>query len=51
MAVTTERPAVKPPASRRPAGRRRQFTGRTALILFAFMLPALVFVGLFTYYL
>ena len=50
MAVTaTDRPAVKPPG-RRPVQRRRQFTGRTALILFAFMVPALVFVGLFTYY-
>ncbi|HEY0470016.1 MAG TPA: sugar ABC transporter permease [Kribbella sp.] len=29
---------------------RRQFTGRTALILLGFMLPAIVFVGLFTYY-
>jgi multiple sugar transport system permease protein len=50
MAVTaTDRPAVRPPAPGRTSG-RRQFTGRTALILFAFMLPAIFFVGLFTYY-
>jgi multiple sugar transport system permease protein len=30
--------------------RRRQFTGRTGLTLLAFMLPAIGFVGLFTYY-
>lgn len=35
---------------RRQLGRRRQFTGRTGLILFAFLLPAIVFVGIFTYY-
>ncbi|WP_328990130.1 sugar ABC transporter permease [Kribbella sp. NBC_01245] len=29
---------------------RKHFTGRTGLVLFAFMLPALVFVGLFTFY-
>ena len=50
MALTdTDRPALKPP-TRRPVTRRRQFTGRTALIMLAFMTPAIVFVGLFTYY-
>jgi multiple sugar transport system permease protein len=53
MAVTETRPAAssrRPAGSRPPAGRRRRFTGRTALVLLAFMLPAIVFVGLFTYY-
>jgi multiple sugar transport system permease protein len=38
------------PVPRRPVTLRRQFTGRTALTLFLFMLPAIFFVGMFTYY-
>jgi multiple sugar transport system permease protein len=42
--------ATRPDGHRpRPAGRRR-FTGQTALVLLAFMAPAIAFVGLFTYY-
>jgi multiple sugar transport system permease protein len=51
MSLTeTDRPALKPPATRRPVSGRRRWSGRTALVLLAFMLPALVFVGVFTYY-
>lgn len=51
MALTeTDRPAQRPPAMRRPVTGRRRWSGRTALVLLAFMLPAIVFVGLFTYY-
>ncbi|MEU4606774.1 sugar ABC transporter permease [Kribbella sp. NPDC023972] len=50
MALTeTDRPALRPPETRRPVSRRR-FTGRTALVLLAFMMPAIAFVGVFTYY-
>ncbi|TDD21113.1 sugar ABC transporter permease [Kribbella turkmenica] len=53
MSLTTTDRARSAPAGAgnrpRPAGRRR-FTARTALVLFAFMVPALVFVGMFTYY-
>jgi len=34
----------------RPAGRRREFNGRTALTMLAFLAPAFVFVLVFTYY-
>jgi multiple sugar transport system permease protein len=53
MAVTEASRAASPEARSprpQPAGGRRRFTGRTALVLFAFMVPALAFVGLFTYY-
>ncbi|TCO41599.1 multiple sugar transport system permease protein [Kribbella antiqua] len=51
MALTeTDRPALQKPSPRRPVGGRRRFSGRTALVLLAFMAPAIVFVGLFTYY-
>jgi multiple sugar transport system permease protein len=51
MALTeTDRPAQQPPVVRRPVSGRRRWSGRTALVLLAFMLPALVFVGVFTYY-
>lgn len=51
MALTeTDRPAQQPPVVRRPVSGRRRWSGRTALVLLAFMLPAIVFVGVFTYY-
>ncbi|TCO15391.1 multiple sugar transport system permease protein [Kribbella steppae] len=51
MSLTeTDRPALQPPATRRPVSGRRRWSGRTALVLLAFMLPAIVFVGVFTYY-
>jgi len=51
MSLTeTDRPPVQPPATRRPVSGRRRWSGRTALVLLAFMVPAIVFVGIFTYY-
>ncbi|WP_026482185.1 carbohydrate ABC transporter permease [Agromyces subbeticus] len=45
-----ERPSTRAGAPAAPRARRRQFTTRRGFVILAFMLPAAVFVGVFTYY-